>query len=106
MHGRTCNIPRVISSRTELCKLFFIERDNLLEDVCKSVTDSILLRKEITEWPREENNFLKKLGENLKGNVPTFENTKSLGSWVNAMAKTVKQVVFVRCSLIKQQSSS
>ena len=97
MHGWTYNISRVIPSRTELCKLFFhIERDNLLIDVCKIVTDSIKLRKEITKWPHEENKFLKKLGENLKGSVPTFENTKSLRSLVNAMAKTVKQVVFVR----------
>ena len=95
MHWRACNIPRVIPSRTELCKHFFIEWDNLL-DVCKTVTDSILLREVITEWPHEENRFLKKLGENLTGTIPTFENTKPLRSWVNAMTKTVKQVVFVR----------
>ena len=76
--------------------IFFIERDNLLLDVCKTVTDSILLREVITEWPHEENRFLKKLGENLTGTIPTFENTKPLHSWVNAMTKTVKQVVFVR----------
>ena len=75
--------------------IFFIERDNLLLDVWKTVTDSILLRGVITEWPHEENRFLKKLGENLTGTIPTFENTKPLRSWVNAMTKTVKQVVFV-----------
>ena len=68
----------------------------LFVDVCKTVTDAILLRKEITEWPHEENKFLRKLGEHLEGNVPTFENIRSVRSWVNAMTKTVKQVVFVR----------
>ena len=76
--------------------IFFIECNNLLLDVCKTVTDAILLRKEITEWPHEENTFLRKLGEHLEGNIPTFENIRSLRSWLNAMTKTVKQVVFVR----------
>jgi len=74
--------------------IFLVEKNNLLIEVCKAVTDKILENKEITEWPHEENKYLTKLGENLKGTIPTLENTNSLRSWINSMTKNIKQVVF------------
>ncbi|XP_020908792.1 uncharacterized protein LOC110246766 isoform X1 [Exaiptasia diaphana] len=76
---------------------FLIQKDNLLVEVCKTITDSLLESKEIADsWPHEENNYLIKLGQNLKGKKPTFENTKSLRSWINKMAKHIQPVSFVR----------
>lgn len=77
--------------------LFLIQKDNLLVEVCKTITDSLLESKEIADsWSHEENNYLIKLGQNLKGKQPTFENTKSLRSWINNMAKHIQPVSFVR----------
>ena len=63
-------------------------------DVCKAMADHILERKIVTYWPHEKHNLLKKLGKQVLGQVPTFESLRPLRSWINAMSKTVKQVIF------------
>ena len=78
--------------------IFLIEKNNLLIEVCKTVTDKILENGEVTEWPHEENKYLTKLGKKLKDSIPTFENTKSLRSWINSMTKNIQQVVFATSS--------
>ena len=42
-----------------VANVFTIERNNLLIDVCKMITDHILEQKAVTYWPHEENKLLK-----------------------------------------------
>ena len=77
-----------------IANFFTIERNSLLIDVCKMITDHILERKTVTYWPHEENKLLKKLGDQVMGQIPSFDSLRPLRSWVNNMAKSVEQVLF------------
>lgn len=79
-----------------IANVFFVKRDNLVIDVCKAMLDHILEKKIVKYWPHEVHNLLKKLGKQVLGQVPTFESLRPLRSWINAMPKTVKQVIFHR----------
>ena len=55
-----------------------IERNNLLIDVCNMITDHILEQKAVTYWPHEENKLLKKLCDQVMGQIPSFDSSKPL----------------------------
>ena len=61
----------------------------------KDVTDSILAKNPIKEWPHKEKKNLAKLGDNIIGKVPTFENLKPLRTYINGLAKEVKECKFI-----------
>ena len=63
-------------------KYFLIKRDDTLFSVCKCVTDSVLEKKVISEWPHTENNTYSKLGKILCGTLPDFSKLKLLRSYV------------------------
>ena len=73
---------------------FFLQRNDLLIDVMKEITDHILKQEVVSEWHYDEESYLSKLGKQLLGNIPSFETLRLFRMWVNQMAKKVKKVVF------------
>ena len=70
------------------------------------MTDHIFEKKIVIFWPHEENNLLKKLGEKVLGQVPTFDSLRPLQSWIIAMSKTVKQIFSSRIDLLTRITRS
>ena len=79
----------------DVSNFFYIARNDLLINVTKDNTDHILYNKVFVEWHYDEHPHLCKLGEELFGNTATFERLRYLRSWVNVLAKDVKQVAFL-----------
>ena len=71
---------------------FLIQKNSLLVSVTKTIIDHMITGHIITEWPREENKLLKKLGELNFGQVPKFHSIRPLRSWVKEEAKKVMKV--------------
>ena len=53
----------------------------------KDVIDSIFAKVPIKEWQHKENKLLSKLGDNIIGRVPNFENLKPLRTYINTLVK-------------------
>ena len=81
-------------SESNTAKYFIIKRDETLFFVCKSVTDSILENKVITEWPHDENDSYQSIGKMLNGTVPNFDKLMLLRSHIVKKASSVPQVSF------------
>jgi len=79
----------------DISNIFFISRNDLLMNVIKDVCDNILDNDIFIEWHYDEHPLLCKLGKKLLGGFATFEKLQPLRSWINLLAKEVKQVIFV-----------
>ena len=73
---------------------FFLQRNDLLIDVMKEITDHIFKQEVVSEWHYDEESYLSKMGKQLLGNIPSFETLRLFRMWVNQMAKKIKKVVF------------
>ena len=62
--------------------------------VIKDITNSILNEKPLLEWSHSDNNYYKRLGENVAGRIPDFASIKPLRSYINALVKSVPLVDF------------
>ena len=62
--------------------------------VVKDITNSILNDKPLLEWSHSENNYYKRLGENVAGRIPDFASIKPLRSYINTVVKSVPRVQF------------
>ena len=74
---------------SKTAKYFIIKQDDKLFFVCKSITDSILKNKVITEWLHVENDSYRDIGEILNGKVPSFDKLKLLKSYIVKTASSV-----------------
>ena len=81
-------------SETQQASFFLIKRDDVLMSIIKAITNSILNEKPLLEWSHSENNYCKRLGENVAGRIPDFESIKPLKSYINALVKSVPMVDF------------
>ena len=59
---------------------FLIKRDDVLMSVLKDITNSILKEEPLWEWSHSENNYYKRLGEDVAGRIPNFASIKLLRS--------------------------
>ena len=55
---------------TQQASFFLVKTDNALMSVIKDITNSILNDKPLLEWSHSENNYYKRLGENVAGHIP------------------------------------
>jgi len=78
----------------DISHFFYVERNDLLINVVKHITDHILEKRTFTDWHYDEHCHLKRLGVQLMGSTATFERLRPLRSWINGLAKDVKQVTF------------
>lgn len=63
--------------------------------VIKDITNSIFNEKPLLEWSNSENNYYKRLGENVaQVCIPDFASIKPLRSHINALVKSVPMVEF------------
>ena len=76
-----------------VANFFTIERNNLLINVCKMITDHILEQKTVTYWPHQEKKMLRKLGDLVIGQIASLDSLRPLLSWVNNMAKSMEQLL-------------
>lgn len=79
---------------TQQASYFLIKRDDVLMSVIKDITNRILKEKPLLEWSHSENNYYKRLGENVAGHIPDFASIKPLRSYINALVKSVPMVEF------------
>ena len=79
---------------TQQASFFLIERDDVFMFVIKDITNSILNEKPLLEWSHSDNNYYKRLGENVAGRIPDFASIKPLRSYINALVKSVPLVDF------------
>ena len=65
---------------TQQASFFLVKRDDVLISVMKDITNSILKEKPLLEWSHSENNYYKRLGENVARHtlVPDFAGIKPL----------------------------
>ena len=82
------------SPEKKTANFFLVERHNVLLDVIKCITDSILTNTPIPKWPHTEHKKLKQLGEVVLGRTPTFETLSSLRSLIKDHCKTLPRVQF------------
>lgn len=79
----------------QIANYFPITRNHVLCDIMMDILIHILENKQMSDhWPHFEHLHLVKLGKQLAGSVPSFENTRPFRSWVNSMAKSIKPVTF------------
>jgi len=79
---------------TQQASFLLIKRDDVFMSVIKDITNSILNEKPLLEWSHSENNYYKRLGENVAGRIPDFASIKPLRSYINALVKSVPMVEF------------
>lgn len=60
--------------------------------VIKDIANSILIEKPLLEWSHSENNYYKRLGENVAGRILDFVSIKPLRSYINALVKSIPRV--------------
>ena len=77
---------------TQQASFFLVKTDNVLMSVTKDITNSILNDKPLLEWSHSENNYCKRLGENVAGRIPDFASIKPLRSYINTVVKSVPRV--------------
>ena len=78
--GTSCCILESYHPETQEASFFLIKRDDVIISVIKDVTNSILKEKPLLEWSHSENNFYKRVGENVAGRIPDFASIKPLRS--------------------------
>ena len=93
--GATITFLQSYLPETKSSNVFLIERNNLLLDVVKMVIDHMVTNTTITSWAHEEDNLLKKAGEQNLNKVPTFASLKPLRAWIKKEATKVRRVHFV-----------
>ena len=59
------------------------------------VIDHMVTNTTITSWAHEEDNLLKKAGEQNLNTVPIFASLKPLRAWIKKEATKVRRVHFV-----------
>ena len=74
---------------TQQVSFFLVKRDDVLMPVIKDSTNSILKEKPLLKCSHSENNYYKRLGENVAGRIPDFASIKPLRSHINALVKSV-----------------
>ena len=79
---------------TQQASFFLVKTDNVLMSVTKDITNSILNDKPLLEWSHSENNYYKRLGENVAGRIPDFASIKPPRSYINTVEKSVPRVEF------------
>ena len=72
---------------TQQASFFVVKTDNVLMSVVKGITNSILNDKPLLEWSHSENNYYKRLGENVAGRI-------FCRSYINTVVKSVPRVKF------------
>ena len=92
--GATITFLQSYLPETKSFNVFLIERNHLLLDVVKMVIDHMITNTVITSWAHEENNFVKKAGEQNLNKVPTFASLKPVRAWVKKEATKIKRVHF------------
>ena len=73
---------------------FLVERHDVLLDVMKCITDSIIENTTIQKWPHTEHKKLKQLGDAVLGRIPTFESLSQLRRFIREHCKTLYKVQF------------
>ncbi len=74
---------------------FPISRNNIFSDIMISLLVHIHENNPMPDhWAYLEDSRLIKLGEQLSGSVPTFENIRNFRCWVNSVAKSMKSTKF------------
>ena len=58
---------------TQQASFFLVKTDNVLMSVIKDITNSILNDKPLLEWSHSENNYCKRLRENVAGRIPDLQ---------------------------------
>lgn len=76
----------------DVSSFLYIARNYLLINLIKI---TYLYNKAFAEGHHDEHSHLCKLGEELFGNIATFERLRYDRSWVNVLAKDVRQVAFL-----------
>jgi len=92
--GASYRILESYHPETQQASFFLVKRDDVLMSVIKDITNSIINEKPLLEWSHSENNYCKRLGENVAGRIPDFASIKPLRSHINALVKSVPMVKF------------
>ena len=79
----------------DIASYFPVTKNHVLSDIMMDILLHILENKPMSDhWPHFEHSHLAKLGKQLSGSVPSFENTRHFRAWVNHMTKSIKHVTF------------
>ena len=80
---------------TKQAKYFLIQYNSLVWSVVKLLTDHIVTREPITEWPHLENKYLRQIESETFGRIPDFQSLKPLRSYINQVViKDVPEIIF------------
>ena len=72
-----------------------IKNHHVLSNIMMDILIHILENRPMPDyWPHYVHSHLIKLGKQLSGPVPCFENTCHFRGWVNSLAKSIKPVNF------------
>ena len=79
----------------DIASYFLVTKNRVLSNIMMDNLIHILENTSMPDhWPHFEHLHLIKLGKQLSGSVPCFENTSPFRGWVNSLAKSIKPVNF------------
>ena len=80
---------------TKVATYFPVQKNHILCEIMMEILIHIYENKSFQDpWAHFEHPHLKKLGNQLVGSVPSFENTRHFRSWVNSVAKSTLCISF------------
>ena len=79
----------------DIASYFPVTKHHVLSDIMMDILLHILENRPMSDhWPHFKHSHLVKLGKQLSGSVPCFENTRHFRACVNHMVKSIKHVTF------------
>ena len=79
----------------DIASYFPVTKNHVLSNIMMDILIHLLENRPMPDhWPHCEHSHLIKLGKQLSGSVPCFENTRHFRGWVNSLVKSIKPVNF------------